>query len=1299
MNPRITRSIPVFILFVILLAAAGGVQAAHGEPLINEFVFNHTGTDTHEYVEVFGAPDTDYSALTIIELEGDGSGSGTVDEAITVGTTDAGGYWATAFLNNAFENGSVTLLLVDGFTGATGDDLDTDNDGVLDVTPWTGIVDGVAVSDGGAGDQTYAAVVLSPGYDGMAFAPGGASRLPNGVHTGATSDWVRNDFDGASLPGFTGTQDPGEALNTPGAENTAVSLPPPPPPDVDISEIRIDQPSTDNDEYFELVGAPGTSLDGLTYLVIGDGTGASGVIESVTDLSGQSIPGSGFFVAAEGSFTLGAADLTASLNFENSDNVTHLLVAGFSGANGDDLDTNDDGALDATPWTDLLDLIALVEEENPPASTEYHYGPPSVGPDGSFVPGHAYLCPSGWQVGDFNLGVDDTPGAANACAVPVPDVLINEIRIDQPGADNDEYFELSGAPGASLNGLTYLVIGEGTGGSGVIESVTDLNGQSIAGDGLFLAAESTLTIGTADFTASLNFENSDNVTHLLVSGFTGSNGDDLDTNDDGVLDVTPWSDLVDLIALIEEDNPPSSTEYHYGPPTVGPDGSFVPGHAFLCEDGWRIGGFTLGTNDTPGEPNDCAPTGLELTIMEIQGAAHKSPFEGESVINVPGVVTAVSFNGFWMQDAGGDGDIATSDGIFVFTNSSPGVSAGDAVEVDGVVAEFYPGGFGTGNLSTTEITGPTVNVLSGGNSVAPTVVGNGGRVPPNTVIDDDATGDVETTGSFDPATDGIDFYESLEGMLLQVNDALAAGPTNNFGEIAIVGDGGANASVFTPNGGLVIQPGDFNPERIILDDVLASVPDVNTGDSFTTPVVGVLDYSFGNFKLLIRSPLTVVPGGLVGETTTAPFAGQLSVASFNVENLEPGDPASKFDGLADIIVNHLLSPDIIGVQEAQDNTGPTNDGVVSADQTYAILIAAIANAGGPAYEFREIPPVDLADGGQPGANIRVGFLFRTDRGLTFVDRPGGTATSSTTVSLGASGVELSASPGRIDPTNAAWAASRKPLAGEFAYDGQKLIVVVNHFNSKGGDNPLFGRVQPPVFASEVQRVQQAGVINDFVDSILALDADANVVVLGDLNDFQFSPPLATLKDTVLTNLVDTLGLNERYSYIFDGNSQVLDHILVSDAIAALVDLFYDSVHVNADFAAANRHTDHDPQVANFCMDVTAPVVIATPTPDTLWPPNHQYVTVTVDVSVTDNFDAGVTPMFVGYASNEPDAGAGSGDKPDDIVQVDDFTFQLRAERAGTGTDREYTITYTATDACGNTGLGQATITVPHDLGE
>ena len=177
-------------------------------------------------------------------------------------------------------------------------------------------------------------------------------------------------------------------------------------------------------------------------------------------------------------------------------------------------------------------------------------------------------------------------------------------------------------------------------------------------------------------------------------------------------------------------------------------------------------------------------------------------------------------------DASVDADPATSEGIFVFTGSAPTVTVGDAVEVTGSVSEFRPGGSSSTNLTTTQIVSPTIDVLSSGNALpAPTVIGSGGRTPPTQVIEDDAAGSVETSGVFDPATDGIDFYESLEAMLVQVNNPVAASARNDFGEIAVLADDGAGASLRTPRGGIVVRSGDFNPERIILDDVLASTPD------------------------------------------------------------------------------------------------------------------------------------------------------------------------------------------------------------------------------------------------------------------------------------------------------------------------------------------------------------------------------------------------------------------------------------------------------------------------------------------
>jgi len=580
-----------------------------------------------------------------------------------------------------------------------------------------------------------------------------------------------------------------------------------------------------------------------------------------------------------------------------------------------------------------------------------------------------------------------------------------------------------------------------------------------------------------------------------------------------------------------------------------------------------------------------------LTIHEIQGAGHRSPFEGQCLSGLAGVVTLLRSNGFYFQEPAPDGDPATSEALFVYTASAPGVSEGDHLSLLGEVEEYRPGGDSTGNLTTTELIDPEVMAWLGPVPIpTPALIGLGGRTPPTTIIDDDSSGDVEVSSTFDPSNDGLDFYESLEGMRVQVNNPLVVGPTNSYGEIPVTADLGAGASLLTPNGGLVVRLGDFNPERIILDDAVLTLPSANVGDSFSGPAVGVLDYSFGNFKLLVTSPLAVIQGELMQELAPLPGMGQLAVATLNVENLSPNDPADKFATLADLVVNHLHSPDILAVEEIQDNNGSTNDTGVAADVTYTMLIDAIITAGGPTYSYRQIDPLDDQDGGEPGGNIRQGFLYHHGSGLTFYDMPGGDATTATAVVGSPGAPQLSLSPGRILPTSPAFTSSRKPLAGEFVLRGWHLFVIANHFNSKGGDDPLFGRLQPPVLASEAKRLQQAQVVNDFVDSLLALDPEAMIIVLGDLNDFQFSAPLATLAGGVLTNGMNALAERERYSYVYDGNSQALDHILYGSGLAPRF-VSYNSLHVNAEFA--DGVSDHDPQLMllDFAERLFLPLIL------------------------------------------------------------------------------------------------------------
>ena len=437
-------------------------------------------------------------------------------------------------------------------------------------------------------------------------------------------------------------------------------------------------------------------------------------------------------------------------------------------------------------------------------------------------------------------------------------------------------------------------------------------------------------------------------------------------------------------------------------------------------------------------------------------------------------MTATSTNGYWIQDPNPDDDPNTSEGIFVFRGT--GVAVNDSVLVTGNVSEFRPG---TGQLTLTELTNSFAVPDGPDATIEPTLIGPGGLTPPTTVIEDDAT-DVEdpADNEFDPQQDGIDFHESLEGMLVRIDAPEAVGPTNGFGETATVpaGLGGP----FTPRGGIYVTPADFNPERLIFDDVVADVPDVNTGDAFQGPVDAVVDYAFGNYKYYPTSTPARIDRGLQPEVTDAPKSNQLAISSMNVENLDALESQSKYDRLARIVVDNLRSPDILAVEEIQDNDGAVSPAPTNAEATYRRFIETIAAQGGPTYEFRQIDPESNEDGGEPNGNIRVGFLYRTDRGVRFVDRPGATATTPNAVVKTSKGAQLLYSPGRIDPTNPAFNDSRKPLAAEFTWKGRTVFAIANHFNSKGGDDPLFGRRQPPVQVSAVQRHKQAEVLSGFV---------------------------------------------------------------------------------------------------------------------------------------------------------------------------------------------------------------------------
>ncbi|MGW0633585.1 endonuclease/exonuclease/phosphatase family protein [Streptomyces sp. NPDC002758] len=563
------------------------------------------------------------------------------------------------------------------------------------------------------------------------------------------------------------------------------------------------------------------------------------------------------------------------------------------------------------------------------------------------------------------------------------------------------------------------------------------------------------------------------------------------------------------------------------------------------------------------------------SISAIQGSTRISPHNG-STVTTTGIVTAIrstgSSRGFWIQSTTGDGNAATSDAIFVYRGSSSiNTAVGNSVTVTGRVSEYYPDSAG-GSQSLTELSSASWTTNSTGNALPSAVTISDATVP--AAYTRTNNGGSINSFALAPTTYALDYYESLEGMRVAIGSTPVIGATNAYDETWV---NVKPAQVNSARGGSLYSSYDSqNSGRLELTSLLSTAfPKATVGDSFAS-ATGVLDYSsYGGYNLAATSVGALTSGGVAKETTTAQTSGQLSGATYNVENLDPTDPASKFTALAQGIVNNLKSPDIVALEEVQDNDGPADNGTVSATTTMSKLISAIGTAGGPTYSYTQINPTNNADGGEPGGNIRQVFLYNSAR-VGFTARGSATATTANSVTSSGGVAQLAYNPGRIAPSNSAWSASRKPLAAEFTFGGQKYFLIANHFVSKGGDQPLHSQYQPPTRSSETQRNSQGSVVNSFVDSILAAQSSAHVIVLGDLNDFQFSTSVANLEGGVLTDLVDTLPASERYTYVYDGNSQVLDHTLVSSSIT---NIDYDIVHINSEFS--DQTSDHDPQVARI----------------------------------------------------------------------------------------------------------------------
>ena len=607
-----------------------------------------------------------------------------------------------------------------------------------------------------------------------------------------------------------------------------------------------------------------------------------------------------------------------------------------------------------------------------------------------------------------------------------------------------------------------------------------------------------------------------------------------------------------------------------------------------------------------------AATGL-TPIYTIQGAALRSPLVGQTITTtgvVIGIKSVQTSYGFYIQDPNGDGDPNTSDGVFVYTSSKPPASVilSHTVQVKGFISEYVASG--TTDQPFTEVQGSAGNPLvitdlglyTG--TITPTIItADPSRTGPNIRHIPSTSQVVSNSAIYSPTINVLDFYESMESMLTEVDNGYVSGPTNAYGETALLPDNAAGATGLSARGGIYLSPTDTNPEIVTfgsdLDPVTrANAPVANVKDRILVPVVGPLTYDFSQYKIESNAIITGTQIDRSQEVTQEVLTAvtgtnQLRFASYNIENFieNPSSPTdqARRNLIAHDIAFNLQSPDIMVIDEIQDDSGATDNGVVGSNQQLDNLVAAIASNGGAPYAYRYITPTNDTDGGEPGGNIRQVFLYRTDKaGLSFVDKPITTGNPALTPNAVNPDGSLLYSPGRIDPTNSdAFTSSRKPLAGEFMFQGRRIIIIGNHLNSKGGDDGFYGQNQPPVLNSEVQRNKQTTVIRNFVTQIQTANPNAYILVAGDMNDFQWSNPLKILKngngtitDTtkILTDIGDSPSLAaEDYSYVYQGNAEILDHILWSQPISSAVSSV-DYVHLNSEFSNADprRGTDHDP---------------------------------------------------------------------------------------------------------------------------
>ena len=602
------------------------------------------------------------------------------------------------------------------------------------------------------------------------------------------------------------------------------------------------------------------------------------------------------------------------------------------------------------------------------------------------------------------------------------------------------------------------------------------------------------------------------------------------------------------------------------------------------------------TDKNEGTPAGATTSAAQVTapkevknIGEVQGESHESPLVGKEVVINNVVVTKTDKTGFYVQDKVSDNNPRTSDAVYVA--SAEKVESGDLLKVQGTVKEGYMEEYSVrpgqtfkkpaGSLTVTQIINATITKL--GKTDLPKALNISEKMPKD-IVDNTPT-------KYNPETEALDYWESLEGMRVEVTKPKVTGPQYK-GDIYVL-PGDYKGQKLNNIGGVNLRPGVQNTE--VLPITVGNSFVAKAKDYFNENITGVVTYKNKTYKIDPIDPNALKgllqDGGLTREVSKIyPSEDKLTIASYNIENFSANNsghdetPEEKVDKIANSFIKEVHSPDIITLIEVQDNNGGVNDGTVDGVKSGEKLAQRIKSLGGPDYKYTEIAPVDGKDGGKPGANIRVAYLYNPKRVTLIGKEKGGSEEAARFVNG-----HLEKNPARVDPTSVHFEKVRKSLAAEFEFKGERIVVIANHLKSKLGDDAIYGSNQPSVENTKAKRIEEAKILNAFIKEGLRQNPNLKFVLTGDFNDFEFSDSVKTIVGNELVNLMAEHEQGDRYSYFYRGSNQSLDNILISKNIKDKV--VFSPVHINASFMEEHgRASDHDPVVVQIDFSKpTAPV--------------------------------------------------------------------------------------------------------------